>query len=194
MHILGSIGREGRRRVCEFQVLSHMSTIHDSPRSPSTQRDGRHFLNDLWRPSAPSTRAARRWKSVNDDKNECWTSSSCHERVHGSCATGCISRSPISENQLNNECVCNQSLKCLGYETNVYILTYSCSIIRYSYYKSRRPNTHVLPFYVDKLKIKMIALKKVKYRTLHGARTHDHTLSSFDSSARVWTPATVVFS
>ncbi len=29
MHILGSIGREGRRRLYEFQVLSRMSTGHD---------------------------------------------------------------------------------------------------------------------------------------------------------------------
>ena len=117
MHVSASNGQNGRRRGCKIQSKSRMSSNHDSARSPSTQRDRRQFSNDLWRPSAPSRRAARRWKSVNDDKTECWTSSSCHERVRGSCSTGCISRSPISENQLNNECVCNQSLKCLGYDS-----------------------------------------------------------------------------
>mgnify|MGYP006127966669 CR=1 FL=1 len=39
MSIPGSIGREGRRRVCESHVKSRTSTNHDSSRSPSAQLD-----------------------------------------------------------------------------------------------------------------------------------------------------------
>ena len=51
--------------------------------------------------------------------------------MRGSCATGKGGGRAISENQLNNECVCNQSLKCLGYDWAHSQCTPVCSVSEY---------------------------------------------------------------